>query len=108
MEFQNEKSYLNYVLPEAGRLIEGAEKGVCEAMLVLGAMYLQGRLLRPDLEKSRHWLLKAEKKGSKMAAGFLARLDIPEKRLQLMDDLKLMEGLMKMRLRARKAGLLRN
>lgn len=108
MEFQNEKSYLNYVLPEAGRLIEGAEKGVCEAMFVLGAMYLQGRLFRPDLEKSRYWLLKAEKKGSKLAPGLLAKLDCPEKRLHLMDDRKIMEGLLEMRRRARKAGLLLN
>lgn len=108
MEFLDERSYLNYVLPEGGRLIEDAEKGVREAMFVLGVMYLQGRLLMPDLEKSRHWLLRAERKGSKMAAGFLERLDIPEKRLHLMDDLKLMEGLMKMRQRARKAGLLLN
>ena len=107
-DIDKERSYLNYVLPEGGRLIEDAEKGVREAMFVLGVMYLQGRLLMPDLEKSRHWLLRAERKGSKMAAGFLERLDIPEKRLHLMDDLKLMEGLMKMRQRARKAGLLLN
>ena len=107
MEFLDERSYLNYVLPEGGRLIESAENGVRDAMLVLGIMYLQGQLLMPDLEKSRHWLRKAEKKGSKLAAGFLARLDIPEKRLHLMDDLKIMEGLLKMRRRARQAGLLR-
>lgn len=106
LEFSDEKSYLNYVLPEGGRLVADAEKGVSEAMFVLGVMYLQGKLIRPDLEKSRYWLRRAEKKGNRMAVGFLATIDTPEKRLHLMDDLKIMEGLLKMRQRARKAGLL--
>ena len=106
LEFSDERSYLNYVLPEGGRLVADAENGVSEAMFVLGVMYLQGKLIRPDLEKSRYWLRRAEKKGNRMAVGFLATIDTPEKRLHLMDDLKIMEGLLKMRQRARKAGLL--
>ncbi|MDY4883208.1 MAG: hypothetical protein SO129_02370 [Anaerovibrio sp.] len=50
--------------------------------------------------------LLTEKRRYRLAVGFLATIDTPEKRLHLMDDLKIMEGLLKMRQRARKAGLL--
>lgn len=50
--------------------------------------------------------LLTEKRRYRLVVGFLAMIDTPEKRLHLMDDLKIMEGLLKMRQRARKAGLL--
>ena len=55
-EQDDEKAY--------GYLLKASELGVQDAMALLAAYYLNGRLMEPDPEKCRAWLEKAAENGS--------------------------------------------
>lgn len=90
--FADEKSRLQYLLPEASRIYEAAFSSNLEAMRALAILYCFGRAFPRDCKKSLQWLQRAVECGSESAHDEIQMIEDLMERIATYDNSSAVRG----------------